>query len=327
MPLITSIEQVQATGLRITNMDRGARLPDMDFAEQEYLLPHLGKELLTACHSATPSSVISTLLPHVRKALAAFAYWNDLPHLHSRITDAGVRRTTTDNAPAAFRWEYEEARSYLEERAYAMLENLLRFLTDNQIDYPEWTDNEAAIARRNSVLIKNGRELNEYYRLYQPYSTYTQLLPTLLLVERMYLEPLVGKPFLQSFREAALLTPEEDIAADLMKHSIAQLCIYEASKSLPCKVTSAGFMIRMQAGSAPQGAGMDGQQPAGEKVLHSAAQAALALGKKNLAALRKYLNTTASPTIMADYYDSPQYNPGNEPVVDRKNNARKIFRW
>ncbi len=330
MALITTVEQVKATGLRITNIDRSAWLPDMDFAQQQYLQPHLGKDLLDALAADTLTPEYTALLALVRKPLAAFAYWNDLPHLHSRITDAGVRRTTSDNTPAAYRWEYEEARGYLEEQAYAWLEAVLTFLDENRDDYAEWDTDTTVQAYRNRLLMKSGKDLSEYYRLHQPYRSFYYLAPVVLDVERMYLEPMIGKAFLQTFRDKEVTTPftdEELQAFSLMKSAVAQLTIYEASKKLPCTVTASGFMVRNTPASTETGAGRDGMVPADQATLQRAADAAMVQGKKYLAALRKYLNTTASPTVMEDYYNSEYYSADNTAVLDRKNDSRKMFRF
>jgi hypothetical protein len=329
MALITTLEQVQATGLRITNIDRGARLPDMDFAQQEYLLPHLGQTLLTALEGPDLTPEYETLLAMVQKPLAAFAYWNDLPHIHSRITDAGVRRTTTDNTPSAYRWEYEEARSYLEERAYALLEMLLAFLDTNQDDYPEWATDEDVQELRAQVLMKSGKDFSQRYRLHQPYRCYYYLVPIVHDVERLYLEPMIGAAFLQSFREKTAtteLTAEEKQAMMLMKLAIAHLTIFEASKRLPCTITPLGFMVRNTPAGETNRTGADGMTPARQEVLNRAADASYVHGKKTLANLRKYLNETASPTVLEDYYTSEFYDSANTPILDRKNDTRKIFR-
>lgn len=334
MALITTIDQIQATGLRLTNMDRAARLPDIELATNEYLLPYLGKGLLDALEAntadPTPDAFLTALLPLVRKPLAAFAYWHELPHMHTRLSDAGVRRTTTDNAPTAYRWEYDEARSYLEERAYITLETLLAYLDANAVDYPLWEDDVAVQALRKSLVMKSGAAFSTCYRLHQPYRSYYYLAPIVLDVERMYLEPLIGKDFLQTFRDRGAtdaIEPEEQVALDLMKRAIAQLTIFEASKKLPCTVTASGFMVRNTPGSLETGGGKDGLQQADVQTLQRAADAAYIQGKKQLAALRKYLNETASAIVLADYFTSTYYDAGNTPIVDRGNSTRKIFRW
>ena len=53
---------------------------------------------------------------------------------------------------------------------------------------------------------------------------------------------------------------------------------------------------------------------------------AFVTGRKYLAQLRKLLNEKASATLFIEYFESSHYQAGNPPIVDRKNDQRKIFR-
>ena len=330
MALITKFEEVINTGLRISNVDRAAALPDFDAAEREYLLPYLGKALLAALKGNSLTAELALLLPLVCKPLAAFGYWQDLPLMHTRITDAGVRRTSNEKVPAAYRWEYEEAKNYLEERAYSSLEALLSFLDDNRDDYPEWNDDAAVQARMNAIVFKSGKEFSDCYKLHHPHRSFHALIPIVLDIERMYIEPAVTKDLLDTYRQRSsttVLEDEEKQLLSLLQSAIAHLTIAAATERLSCQVTPVGFMVKNTPGSGKTGSGNDGLQQADAEALRRVANNARTQGKKYLAAARNYLNTTASETLFADFFTSELYNPDKLPIIDSGNSTRKIFRF
>lgn len=335
MAIITTITEVQELGLPVTQLGQTPLLPDMDVAAEEFLQPYLGSTLLAALQetydgtATPPDTANAALLPYAQKAVAAFAYWHALPAMHTSITDAGVRRNTSDNMPTAYRWEFEKAQDYLEELAYQSLERLLKYLELHADDYPDWTASPA-FELRTKLLIRSGKEFAEHYRLLQPYRTYASMLSDALHVEQMILEPAIGKAFVQSFRDklsTTTLEDEEAQAYDLMKKVVAYYTIARVVRRLPCIMTANGLMMKSEAGSNSNGSGGDGQRPGDAVAMRRTEDAAKIDGSKYLAALKKYLSNTASPTVLADYYNSDYYAANKTPVLDRGNDRRKIFRF
>lgn len=331
MALIRTIQEVHDTKLKISSLDEDASLPDIDEAQRLYILPHLGAALIAQCEAAAdaPSNPFNdaeiadalVLLPYVQKPLAAFAYWNDMAAMHSRITDAGIRRTTTDNMPAAYKWEYEEATNYLEERAYSTLEALLVWLEANKTNYPNYTSSDAYTARQAQIF-KDGREFNNYYTLHQPHRTFYYLLPLQHEAELLYVVPLIGEDFFTSLKTDA--TPDADTlqALVLLKYALANLTVHLAAKKLPCRFGADGFDVRQSTGN-----NTSERAAATDKQMGSMGQAAEVHGTKYLNQLRDMLNIKASETVFADYFSGEKYKAPGTKIIDRQNGLRKIFRF
>ena len=131
MPLITTIQQIKQV-LKISNLNNNASLPDIEAAEEKYIIPKIGKvlytELLTAYENDTLTPIQEKLLLKVQKPLAAFSYYDDLAVQHAVITDTGVRKISTDAMPTAYRWEFDGVKDTLAQKGHQGMESLLHFL-------------------------------------------------------------------------------------------------------------------------------------------------------------------------------------------------------
>jgi hypothetical protein len=331
MALIRTIAQVHATKLRVSNLDEDATLPDMDEAQRLYILPYIGAALIAELETTidgidgaeTPENLpYRTLLPYVQKPLAAFAYWAELPVMHSRITEAGVRRTTTDNMPAAYKWEYEEAHSYLEDRAYSTLEALLVYLEANAETFADTYGASDQKQDREKQLIKSGEEFTTLYKLFQPSRTYHHLKPLLQDVELMYIAPAIGAEFYDELKALASPSALETKAINLLKLAMANISIYLATEKLPCRISANGFDVLNSMGN-----NTSERAQAAETMLSKVGQAAKLFGEKYLNQCLSVLNENATAEVFTTFFESKFYTaPGNK-IIDRKNDSRKIFRF
>ncbi len=327
MALLKTITEVKAV-LRISNLDSNSRLPDIESAEETYIIPWIGQALYNTLQTAYDASTLSTiqqaLLKKIQKPLAAFAYLDDIGLIHARITDAGIRRTTTDNMPAAYRWEVDEVKNALASRAYQGLESMLEFLEKEQAQFTDWTTSEA-YQRRKRFLIRNGYQFTEQFTLFQPLRTYNMLLAIMADVEELYVNQLIGKAYFTEIKGlAAPTTDEKQVIGDLKK-GIAHLVIMHAAEKLPVRIGEAGFTVLNS--SSGNDSGSAGQQTASDNTLSTLINSCHREGNKYLLKAKAYLDEKASGSVFANYFSSSHYvaplDPGEQP--DDPNARRKIF--
>lgn len=322
--LIKSIDEVKNV-LRISNLDSDSSLPDILSAEERYIVPVIGQalydDLQTKYDANTLSPTEAALLLRIQKPLAAFAYHDDLSLQHAQITDAGVRRMTTDNMPSAYRWEFDGVKDALLTRALQGIESLYDYMEKNAGSFALWTAS-TAYTRRNRFLIKNGIDFNDQYHVYHPFRTYEAMTGIMGDVEELYVSNLIGKDFFTALKAlASPSTEEKKVIADLKK-AVANLCIHHAIEKLPVKITDNGITIHV----ASSDRGDSDKQTAGNDLLQLNMKACYRDGQNYLTKAKKYLDATASVSIFPVYFASENYSApiADEDKVD-PNEGRKFF--
>ncbi len=328
--MLTTIEEVIATGLRVSTISDDDTLPDMAEATEKHIKPFLGATLVTALQdaytNAAADAALRSLLPLVQKPLAAFAYLGELAATHVRITGAGVRRTATDNMPTAFRWEYDKAEAYLEERAFSTLETLLLYIDANAVALDEWLDADI-VAARKSLLIKSGTDFGRFMHLQYPYLSWYRMLPVLKDVTEMNIIATFGQDFYNELLGVtstdATTDPAGAEAKELtlwLQRAVANLTIAQATHKMAVKVTGLGFTVTgSQANSG-------NQDTATLEQLNRLTKRCEMDGKMYLRKAINYANSKASATLFATYYQSSHYTAPGSTIIDRKNDERKTFR-
>jgi hypothetical protein len=335
MALITTIQEVKQV-LSISNMDLDDAIPDMATTQEVRLTPYLGddfsNELQDAYNKLTKpleegetspevSDKLKKLIPYVQRVLAPFAYADNLGSVQAKLTSAGVRRFTSENMPSVYRWEYEELKQVLLSKAYASLETLLKFLQKNANDYPTW-ENGIGLKMRQSLLIKNGADFSDYFKLHQPYQTYHMLISCMRDVDELYIIPLLGSTFYNSIK---ILTSPSELEAELihkLKFAIANLTISQAAEKLPVRIDANGFTVMNSHGDSAS----NQQMSASEVVIGTLKQKTLIDGRKYIAGIRQFLNKHASSDVFKLYFESDKYTAPDKKLFDRGNEGKKIFR-
>lgn len=334
MALITTIAEVKAV-MRISNLDLDGSLPDIEAAQESRLQPYLGADFIFDLQAAKdtpagteeepveqPTALMLQLLAKAQKALAYFAYHDDLGNIHARLTDAGVRRNTTDGMPAAFRWEYEALKESLIEKAYQALESLLLLMEQNSLqdELATWLSSDG-YTRRNKYLIKSPLDFDDRYSIYQPFRSYHLLQSCMADVEKLYVYGCIGKTFYAILSALAEPSDIEKEAIELLKDAIVNLSISQAFKKLPVRITDKGLTV-FQGG----GDGKDADRgSAPETYATQVENTAEANGYAYLAQLKKLLNTNASASVFPDYYASDLYTAISTEPYDRGNSGRRIY--
>ena len=335
--LLRTIAEIRAV-IPTSNLKDDARLPNIMRAEVKYILPVIGKPLYDRLEVAysegagQSNSHEKELIKHIQLPLAALSMHDDLGFIHTLITNTGVRRAGTGDLPGAYRWEYEELKNSLLQMGMEGLEFLHEYLFLKKADFELWT-NDQVYQRYLKQVIKGGREFASIYPIYQPYRTFSSLLPIMQMVRDMYLIPMMGEGVVNYFVEAENLSDHGKSALSYIKKATAILVIKHACEQLPVRFTDQGFTV------------LSGGQPDREDAGRSAATEA-AITKKMEAAYRDgsaYL-ARAKNEIVAMFQDgrlegdlSEEFrtaftdSPLNktQPVIDPDmgNSRRKIFRF
>lgn len=320
-------------------LDEDSQLPDIATAEQQFIIPAIGQQLYNALNDTldilslpepdegdpenpTPDAALAALLPMVQKPLAAFAYWAELPAMHMRITSSGIRQTTSDGMPTAYRWQYEAAAAYLEERAYHTMEEMLRYLYIHAEDYND-IDQELQTARQQAIF-QSGHHFSQYYRLRQPYRTFMHLKPLVEEVIIQHIAPSVGPVFLGELMQTPNPDTTDQQLINALRYATANLTIHKAVQKMPFKLTPDGFTIitNLSGGAATAPA----DQNAAIRDMGFLQKITQTDGDQALRRAIRLLQTQSSENRWATFYQSALYKGPDDYKPDSGNSSRKIFR-
>jgi len=296
-------------------------------AEQEYLLPVLGQDLFdvlqTEVDGLGANAEPSELLGKVWTAHAFLAMFKEMPYLHTRITESGLRNVTNDKIQGAYRYQYEDIMDNLENDGLAGLEKLYQFLMDNKGEpaYAGWQESDA-YKRLNKNLIRTGAEFSTYYHLYHPHRTFTALQPCMQEAEDLYIIPMLSKEFFAVLKDKQDPDDLETEVLTLLRKSCANFTISQSISKLSIKVRPEGFTIML--GSASDRS-QQGENNASLNELERLSRKTERDGNNYLNQAKRLLNEKASVAIFPEYFNSSVYKNPAKSTTDNNDHMTSVY--
>lgn len=184
--------------------------PYVQDAQDKYLLPYVGSELLEALEK---KSADDRLKIYLSRALAPFAMALATDELSINFGEAGHTVTRTEGlAPASDAKILRAAESQME-RGWANMDRAMNYLVKNTSTYPEWKESEA-YRRRKTMLFENAEDFQEDGMVDIDYSflTFLSLRTLIVRVEKAEVMTLLPADLpLKSLQES-----EEDIDHEIV---------------------------------------------------------------------------------------------------------------
>lgn len=315
MPLISTIKTFKKyVRVAFTSTDE-AGLPNIETAERKYLLPKLGSTLYNALVAEVNSTITNLRLVDICRAyIAPMAMLDQLPNRQVVITDAGIKKTTSQDQENVFRWEYEKLEASLLEQAAEAENDLWDYLFANATTLP-W---ENPVSEK--MAIKSGSEFKKYYQsLAQTSRNFAALQPILVTVQDQYFKNAITPEFFTHLITVAAPNADEKAALDLLKKSAVYLTISRACQLLPVSISASGFNVLIQ--GTPD-LDKPGAGAANATTLSSLKSGAESVGLTYLSELKTLLNQKASALIYPLYFSSSAYSDPAA-VKDSPNKNRK----
>lgn len=294
-------------------------LPDLERAEDAFIVPHLGwaqySELLAAYGSSTLlTPALGFLLERVQAALAnlALAQYADIGQV--AISDAGFQINVQDAVKTAFAWQIEGVKGYFLRNGYNALEKLLRFLEENRAAYPLWVNSEAYTIFK-SHLINSSSEFSGYCDIGDSRRTFLALRPIMRTVEQLTVAPQITPGLyaqvLDEIRTGAALSEPAGTLLELLRPAVAHLVIAEAIPVLPLEITAGGVVVN----ELLTAEGMAKRLAPGSMLQERKAQAH-ATGMRYLASAVEYLKASATESRYKSFYDANRPRPTIPPTAN-----------
>jgi hypothetical protein len=330
MPLIKKIEQV-LEHLPVSASSSDPDIPSMQgIAEQEYLLPVIGAELLEGLQEEADGlfptdeeaeiPVPSDLYKKAMAALVPLAYYKEMPFLHTRITSTGLKNITTDSQQGAYRYQYENILEQCENIGLMQLEALYQFLMANKSEYADW-ENSEVYKRLNKNLIKTGEDFKSYFHIAQPHRTFFALQPIMQEVEDLYIKNGIGEVFFKELIDSTDPSDDETVIIELLRKSIANFTIHKACVKLAVKISPDGVTIPLSPGTDRVN---NGQSNADSQAM-LLQEATARDGNKYLNIAIRYLQNNASNTVFKTFFESDLYVDPAAPKTNINDSMNGIY--
>lgn len=215
-------------------------IPD---AEEKYIKPFLGDELFSlletwADEQSDDDAEMVALYPKVIPALARFSMLLAAPHMDLNIGESGFGVVSTGGIAPASRERVKEFTKSLEELAWGNIENLLRFLEENQEDYPDWVDSDAYTMHTRN-LINSAENFNNFVEIDRSRLIFHRLRKHMDNVEEIHVQKLISPDLYEyligALREGLVLS---DYEIRLLAHLRAFVANKVAAENLDRKTES-----------------------------------------------------------------------------------------
>lgn len=246
--LIKTIEELRMY-LRFPTSNVASKMPAFELAEEQYLIPVLGEglyaELQTKYDANDMDEWWMELLVRCQAVIAPMGYLSDLPFLQANLSDNGIMVMEPEETRKAYKWEFNELVSALNDRGYSAIELLIVFLRDNRVKFLKWEDapyNDPD----NFHVIRDGAEFGKFVAIQQPHRCYLTMKPLFLLISEFYIIPTIGGGFYRHFNDRIIegdLSEKEKMVFKYLGNAISRLVMMQACDEMSIEFSGRGFTV------------------------------------------------------------------------------------
>lgn len=295
-------------------------LPAIEQAEEQYLLPYLGEEILAALQIAldggdltgydTTLENLTKLLPMAQKSITFYAAVDFIPESEVRFSGSGLHVPVTQSTkPASERQVKNLERIYLKKGDF-FTDKLLEFLETNKDVYPDWSNNAVVYTYAKEIFVQDSIEFSKYKDIAKSRRTFMTIRPFIKDAQESYIKPELGEEFYESLLEKFMdgdLSSDETKLLAFIKPAVAHLAFYDAMPMLN---------FNFEAGTVKLTSFVDNKlNKSAEAMLSEIRQHSFELGLRKIKQLVDFLKENYEKYPLFDYTpeedDSSQYLVAN----------------
>lgn len=286
--------------------------PDLLLAEDDYLRPALGADFYDELLDAPASEAADRLRQLLASSLANLTMVSYVDFAQVQISGSGVQIISTEREKTAFQWQINNLKTNYSRKGNNGLEKALAYLEAHAEAFPAWAASDVAKTTRG-YFITSATTFSEFYNISNARLTFQALGSLLRKTERFRLEPVLGTDYFdelkQQLRDGAVTAENEKLLDDYVRPALAHLVMAQAIGELGFALNGNALELNVYR---PDDANSKESDPGLTQLLELKADQALDDGEHFLRKLTKHLNSTASETRYATYFNSDAYAP---PVV------------
>lgn len=212
--------------------------PFLNTAYRKYILPYLSIPLASKVEkhwekSNIPNN-IQNLLPYIQEANAHFAFVLFIPTAQLKVSDAGIHRVEDSNQLTAYRYQIQDLINSHTEQAWFAIDELLKFLEENQRDYPEWATSESSIVLKSNF-IQTATDFGKYADIQDSRRLFYALKPTMNRMEKTFVQAALGELLYNKLKEEVQkdrIVSRMEKLLEFIKPAVALLTLANSSTDL-----------------------------------------------------------------------------------------------
>lgn len=247
------------------------------------------------------------ILPYVQKPLLLLAIYDFLLEGHATVSDGGIQVANRDKA--AFRWQQEELKASYIEKAYLAMDDLIKYLNRNKVDFADWEASSAYTLTRE-FFINDPDTFQRWVNIRESYRMLVVLKPSMRNLEESKFKELLTPTLYADIKDGIKsddLTPEETALLKFIEPAIAFLSMADAIETMHIELTADGGYVKSLAKTETSNLET---QAAKDAQLRSYYDKLRQKGDMWVNDLNVYLNANASAQKYASYFESTNYkNP------------------
>ena len=315
------------------NLSTSTLAPYEEPALRAYLLPHLGRKFYDALDAYDSSTAddkpkLAEAMELVKRSLTYYMIYDALPDLNVKLTDLGPQQTNDGNGTSTSpsQWSFKAKRWNAMRQADQTLDQLLQFLEEQEgEDFATWRASVERSRQRCSVF-SSPREIDQHLNIQGSRRAYDTIIPYFRKAEWHYLEPVLGREFLDvlatQYKDAAENKPLLDRGVVLLQRCLAEYGLLMAIPHLSCVIDGEGIVIvsRRDGFDERASSGLVYNQAAIAR-LQQSAEGNGAIALKNLQAFLRKNATAEELTVYRESDAYPRATPANTIISDPDSGA------
>lgn len=301
--------------------------PMIGAVESEWISRLISKDLYDTIHANYLASTLTpeeeALLPLIQKPLANMALLYSIPLLALTISNGGITVPNSDKYAPASQAKIEDLKDAVRQMAHNGFEELLRFLDENKIDYPDWATSDE-YDELKECFITSAREFSKSFNIRDSHWLYWNFRSIMLRIQEDKIKPITGQDQFDEIKaeiNSGAVSAENEELLKFIRSAIAQLTIMEAIIEMGLRIDDKGITIFTSGTSSSQTITLRNVAPVSSiKMLQDKCEM---LGNQKLKELSEYLHANAATYPL--FESSSAYTPTSDFVFTNDDTTQKIF--
>lgn len=318
MALITTIDELKTHAPVLASFDIELILPDIERAEQRWIIPVLGQAFYDEIFSAYDGDTLTTLqedvLNKIRKPLAQFACVLYAPKGNVSFGSQGIQQVHSENgSKPAFQWSVDQMlMSYLE-GGYEGLDILAAFLEANKDDLTTWATS-AEYEKSKELFLNTSLEFDAHFSINRSRKTFEALRHILKRHNDITVKNLLGSDLYDELKEQVIdddVTADNELLLNFIRPALVHLTVADAVTELAVKIDEFGITV-VTSNTSSTTQNQQARQAAPSHMLNDLARKEKAIGEQYLAQLTDFLSTNSADYPLYTVPDEDDLEPNND---------------
>jgi hypothetical protein len=252
----------------------------------------------------------AALLAKVRPVVANYMMARAVQSLQIQVSGAGSHIQSNDVRKTAFQWQIDAAVKLYTRAGDAAADALLEFLEENKLSYALWAASSIYSAWK-SFFVFSTAQFQQLMNINNSRVMMLLMQPTMKYVQDTHILNTLGETYYNSLQAEVVsgnVSADNQKVLNRVRRAIVFLTAKEALTEMTISIDEDGALVRTS--SSTEVVSVKNQLP--DSRLSKLIESYSKKGAEAIADLQEFLNTNATSSLYADYFNSDRYSdPAN----------------